>query len=56
MDTLSGDEILDDSEDTLLLVSRKLADFFKDAAGFTNGAALFFTAVFPPEQVVHRYI
>jgi hypothetical protein len=40
MDALSGDEILDDSEDSLLLMSGKLADFLEDAAGFSDGAAL----------------
>lgn len=56
LDSLSGDEVLDDAEDALLLVSGKLADFFKNAAGLADGAALFLTAVFAPEQTIHRYI
>jgi hypothetical protein len=49
--SLSGDEILNDSEDPLLLVPWKPADFFEDAAGFTSGTGLLLTPVFPPEQM-----
>jgi len=56
LNALSGDEVLDDSEDPLLLVPGKLADFFKDAAGFSCGAALPLIAVFMAEQVIHRDI
>jgi hypothetical protein len=46
---VSGDEVLDDAEDALLLMPGEPADFCKDAAGFADRASLFVGAVFPSE-------
>ena len=37
LDAMSGEKILDDSEDSLLLMPGKFADFFKNTAGFADG-------------------
>jgi hypothetical protein len=36
---MSGEEIFDDAEDSLLLMTRQSAEFLEHAAGFANGAA-----------------
>ena len=51
---LSGEQVLDNAEDALLLVARELADFLEDAPGLAHGAALAMAAVFMAQQVIHR--
>lgn len=53
---MDGEEILDDSEDSLLLVAGQFADFFEDAACLADGAALALNGVLPAEQVIHGNI
>jgi hypothetical protein len=49
-------EILNYTENELLLMSWQLADFLKDSAGFSNRAAAPFRSTLMTEQVVHRDI
>jgi len=56
LDAMSGEKILDDSEDSLLLMPGKFADFFENTAGLADGTALSFSFILPPEQMIHRYI
>jgi hypothetical protein len=43
-DAAGGDEVLDDAEDALLLMTGELADFLEDAACFADGPPF----CFPP--------
>jgi hypothetical protein len=53
LNALSGDEVLDDSENPLLLVPGKFADFFKDTAGLADRTALALSAILPAKKVIH---
>jgi hypothetical protein len=49
-------EILDDSEDSLLLMPGKFADFFKNTADFSRETTLPLSAILMSAQVIHRSI
>ena len=56
VDALSGDQVLDDAEDALLLMPGEFADFLEDAAGFTDRPAFSLPTVFVSKQIIHRHV
>jgi hypothetical protein len=48
--SLSGDEVLDDAEDALLLIPGELADFFEKAPCLAGGPPLALTPIVVAEE------